>query len=85
MRVGNATIKSDLEAYKYQFEANAMDNGYVDERNKCFCREGKYISNFFYRHSTMKNVFTHIISFDLHKIHFIFANLLIHTFMEYKL
>lgn len=44
MRVGNATIKSDLEAYKYQFEANAMDNGYVDERNKCFCLEGKYIS-----------------------------------------
>lgn len=40
IRIGNSTIKSDLEAYKYQFEANAMDNGFVDERNKCFCREG---------------------------------------------
>lgn len=43
VRVDNATIKSDLEAYKYKFEANAMDNGFVDERNKCFCREGMYI------------------------------------------
>lgn len=27
-----------LTAYRYEFEKNAMDNGVVDERNKCFCR-----------------------------------------------
>lgn len=52
IQVGNATIKSDLEAYKYHFEENAMDNGEKDERNKCFCREGKFI------------IFAFIYSFD---------------------
>lgn len=45
VRTGNTTIKSDLEAFKYQFEPNAMDNGFVDERNKCFCREGNFFSS----------------------------------------
>lgn len=42
VRVGNETIKSNLQAYRYQFEENAMDNGFVDKRNKCFCRDGKW-------------------------------------------
>ncbi|CRL06508.1 CLUMA_CG019609, isoform A [Clunio marinus] len=29
-----------LEAVKYQFEKNALDNGVHDEANKCFCRDG---------------------------------------------
>lgn len=41
VRVGNETIKSNLQAYRYHFEDNAMDNGFVDKRNKCFCRDGK--------------------------------------------
>ena len=30
-----------LEATKFMFEENALDNGEVDERNKCYCRDGK--------------------------------------------
>lgn len=45
IRTGNTTVKSDLTAYKYRFEDNAMDNGFIDERNKCFCREGKSFIN----------------------------------------
>lgn len=41
VRVGNETVVSGLSAYKYMFEDHAMDNGLVDERNKCFCRNGK--------------------------------------------
>lgn len=30
-----------LDAFKYRFEDDALDNGMTDERNKCFCREGQ--------------------------------------------
>lgn len=41
IRVGNDTIMNGLEASKYVFEENSMDNGEVNEKNKCFCRHGK--------------------------------------------
>lgn len=41
VRVENETTVRGLSANKYMFEENAMDNGYFDERNKCFCRDGK--------------------------------------------
>lgn len=33
-------IVSDLAARKYVFEENALDNGYYNEKNKCYCRQG---------------------------------------------
>lgn len=46
-RVDNVTYtKSELDAFKYQFEDNAMDNGAVDKRNKCFCRDRKFCFEF---------------------------------------
>ncbi|XP_074039819.1 scavenger receptor class B member 1 isoform X2 [Leptinotarsa decemlineata] len=38
----NETISNGLKAYVYHFDSEADDNGWVHERNKCFCkREGK--------------------------------------------
>lgn len=34
------TVISGLSATKYVFEKNSLDNGFYDERNKCYCREG---------------------------------------------
>lgn len=42
VRVSNETQVSGLSAFKYMFEDHAMDNGLVDERNKCFCRNGEW-------------------------------------------
>lgn len=58
VRVGNETIKSNLKAYKYFFEPNAMDNGLVDERNKCFCRNGKlsFLDKIFSYHDRRKPI-----------------------------
>lgn len=36
----NDTVRQDLEGYTYTFTPNAMDNGYFDPENKCFCRNG---------------------------------------------
>lgn len=30
-----------MEATKYVFEENSLDNGEINEKNKCFCRNGK--------------------------------------------
>lgn len=55
VRVGNETIKSNLQAYRYHFEDNAMDNGFVDERNKCFCRNGK-LNNCIIRNNSFSKI-----------------------------
>lgn len=39
---GNNTVVNSLAASKYMFEENALDNGEVNEENKCFCRFGKW-------------------------------------------
>lgn len=36
----NDTTRQNLEGYRYTFAPNAMDNGYFDPENKCFCRNG---------------------------------------------
>ncbi|XP_055712746.1 scavenger receptor class B member 1 isoform X2 [Phlebotomus papatasi] len=38
---GGPTEVSGLTAQKFVFEENALDNGAVEEKNKCFCRQGK--------------------------------------------
>ncbi|XP_058820857.1 scavenger receptor class B member 1 isoform X2 [Topomyia yanbarensis] len=38
---GNDFEVSGLQATKFVFEENALDNGEVDTRNKCFCRKGQ--------------------------------------------
>ncbi|XP_055386645.1 scavenger receptor class B member 1 [Condylostylus longicornis] len=40
VRDPNEIEVNGFRAYKYSFEENAMDNGEVDERNKCFCKKG---------------------------------------------
>lgn len=32
---------SGLQSNKYIFEENALDNGHVVEKNKCYCRKGE--------------------------------------------
>lgn len=34
-------IKGSLSGYRYVFEDNMLDNGRINEENKCFCRKGK--------------------------------------------
>ncbi|XP_022903927.2 scavenger receptor class B member 1-like isoform X1 [Onthophagus taurus] len=35
----NETVSSGLRGFVYKFPKNANDNGFYDEKNKCFCRE----------------------------------------------
>ncbi|GAB0094391.1 scavenger receptor class B member 1 [Sergentomyia squamirostris] len=37
---GEPTEVSGLTAQRFVFEENALDNGAVDEKNKCYCRQG---------------------------------------------
>ncbi|CAD7085799.1 unnamed protein product [Hermetia illucens] len=37
---GEEQVVSGLQAYRFVFEENALDNGYYNEKNKCFCRKG---------------------------------------------
>lgn len=34
----NETVVNGLNAYVYNFDPEADDNGYVHEKNKCFCK-----------------------------------------------
>ncbi|XP_055681558.1 scavenger receptor class B member 1 isoform X2 [Lutzomyia longipalpis] len=38
---GEPTEVSGLTAQKFVFEENALDNGAIEEKNKCYCRQGK--------------------------------------------
>ncbi|XP_055853022.1 scavenger receptor class B member 1 isoform X2 [Episyrphus balteatus] len=40
IRTGDEVIRRNLAGYKYVFEDNAMDNGEIEEKNKCYCRQG---------------------------------------------
>lgn len=40
IRVGNESVYNGIAASRYEFEENALDNGEVNENNKCFCRHG---------------------------------------------
>lgn len=39
VKTGESVVKG-LQAYHYNFVNNSLDNGAIDERNKCFCRKG---------------------------------------------
>lgn len=41
VRVGEDTVVNGLAATRYEFEQNALDNGEINEKNKCFCRQGE--------------------------------------------
>ncbi|XP_055599578.1 scavenger receptor class B member 1-like isoform X2 [Uranotaenia lowii] len=41
VQVGNDYNVDGLQATKFVFENNALDNGEINEENKCFCRKGK--------------------------------------------
>ncbi|KAK6644987.1 hypothetical protein RUM43_001263 [Polyplax serrata] len=41
VRKGNETSRNGLKGYQYHFQENALDNGAFNEKNKCFCRNGK--------------------------------------------
>ncbi|PSN32018.1 hypothetical protein C0J52_18110 [Blattella germanica] len=41
MFTGVESSINGLTAYQYKFPKNTLDNGEVDERNKCFCRKGR--------------------------------------------
>jgi hypothetical protein len=51
-RVGKVDPVQGLEAVKFTFEDQALDNGVHNELNKCFCREPSectiFINNFSY-------------------------------------
>jgi hypothetical protein len=38
---GEVKVIEGLEAYRFSFLENALDNGKVIPENKCFCRNGK--------------------------------------------
>lgn len=40
VRRSDETRFGSMTGYTYVFENNSMDNGIVDEKNKCFCRKG---------------------------------------------
>lgn len=42
VRVGEPETISSLEAYRFMFEENALDNGYYNDRNKCYCKTGEF-------------------------------------------
>lgn len=46
LRADNERYKvGSLSGYKFIFEENAMDNGRINPKNKCFCRHGKFEMN----------------------------------------
>lgn len=38
---GEMKVADGLEAYRFTFPENSLDNGKVIPENKCFCRNGK--------------------------------------------
>ena len=38
---------SGIKVTKFEIEKNALDNGEIDERNKCYCRDGNCLPNGF--------------------------------------
>ncbi|XP_063700410.1 scavenger receptor class B member 1 [Culicoides brevitarsis] len=38
---GSTSVIGNLAASKYKFEKNALDNGEINEKNKCFCQNGQ--------------------------------------------
>lgn len=38
---GEVKVVDGLEAYRFTFPENSLDNGEVIPENKCFCRKGK--------------------------------------------
>lgn len=47
VRADNEVItKNSLSGYRYVFENNTLDNGRINEKNKCYCRKGKWCLQF---------------------------------------